>query len=47
MQQIASDQTKFYSTSGSCLYGPNSYSDVASAFKQVGNALSRPRLVMQ
>jgi Flp pilus assembly protein TadG len=45
LQTIASDQTKFYSTNSSCS-SVNSYTDVASAFQQVGYTLSQPRLVL-
>jgi Flp pilus assembly protein TadG len=46
MQNIASAQTKFYSTNSSCS-SVNSYTNVASAFQQVGYTLSQPRLVLQ
>ena len=45
LQTIASDQTRFYSTNSSCS-SVNSYTDVASAFQQVGYTLSQPRLVL-
>jgi Flp pilus assembly protein TadG len=45
LQKIASDQTKFYSTKPSCS-SVNNYTDVASAFHQVGVNLSKPRLVL-
>ena len=45
LQNIASDQTKFYSTNASCS-SVNNYTDVASAFQQVGYTLSQPRLVL-
>ena len=46
MQKIAGDSSKFFSTSSTCTYGPNNYSDVATAFQQVGATLSAPRLVI-
>jgi hypothetical protein len=45
MQKIASDQTKFYSTSASCS-SVNNYTNVATAFEQAGVTLSQPRLVL-
>ena len=45
LQAIASDQAKFYSTNASCS-SVNNYTDVASAFQQVGYTLSQPRLVL-
>jgi Flp pilus assembly protein TadG len=47
MQAIASDATKFFSTSSSCQWSssPNNYTDVASAFVQVAATLFTPRLV--
>jgi Flp pilus assembly protein TadG len=47
MQAIASDATKFFSTSSSCQWSssPNNYSDVATAFQQVAATLFTPRLV--
>ena len=45
LQTIASDQTRFYSTNSSCS-SVNNYTDVASAFQQVGYTLSQPRLVL-
>jgi len=47
MQAIASDPTKFFSTSSGCRLStsPNSYSSVNSAFQQVAGALGMPRLV--
>ena len=48
MQAIASDPTKFFSTSSACQLStsPNSYADVATAFQQVAATLNKPRLVM-
>ena len=47
MQMIASDPTKFFTTSSACTESssPNSYTDVTTAFQQVGTTLNKPRLV--
>ncbi|SEE51034.1 TadE/TadG family type IV pilus assembly protein [Bradyrhizobium erythrophlei] len=45
LQKIASDQARFYSTSSSCS-STNAYTDVATAFQQVGSTLTQPRLVI-
>jgi von Willebrand factor type A domain/Putative Tad-like Flp pilus-assembly len=45
LQNIASNQTNFYSTNSSCS-SVNSYTDVATAFQQAGYTLSQPRLVL-
>ncbi|MGY3483145.1 Flp pilus assembly protein TadG [Bradyrhizobium sp. USDA 4011] len=45
MQKIASDQTRFYSTNSNCS-SINQYTDVATAFQQVGSTLTQPRLVI-
>jgi Flp pilus assembly protein TadG len=45
LQNIASNQSRFYSTNASCS-SVNNYTDVASAFQQVGYTLSQPRLVL-
>ena len=46
MQNIASSLADFFSTNSACQDGPNTYTDVASAFQQAGETLSAPRLVM-
>jgi Flp pilus assembly protein TadG len=46
MQNIASSLANFFSTDSACQDGPNTYTDVASAFQQAGVSLSAPRLVL-
>ncbi|HTW75766.1 MAG TPA: hypothetical protein VMD56_12685 [Steroidobacteraceae bacterium] len=46
MQNIASSLANFFSTDAACQDGPNTYTDVASAFQQAGVSLSAPRLVL-
>jgi Flp pilus assembly protein TadG len=47
MQSIASDPTKFFTTNSSCTMAtsPNTYTDLATIFKQVSYSLLKPRLV--
>ena len=46
MQNIASNLSFFFSTDSACQDGPNTYTNVATAFQQAGTSLSAPRLVM-
>jgi Flp pilus assembly protein TadG len=45
LQNIASQQTNFFTTNSSCT-SVNPYTDVATAFQQAGVTLSQPRLVL-
>jgi hypothetical protein len=49
MQSIASDKTKFYTTSSSCQMtgSPNAVSSLPAAFQAITTTLTKPRLVVK